>query len=143
MAQSILRPVTLRRFAPVNHASTGARAVHPYVLRALLSAGCAIAVGLALWVGDPGSYLQADPPLARLLRCMALIKGAIAAAALGAAWWRSGWPISPARAASYVLGSSMLAGSAMLIWQLTLIALAAMLFHAALLGMLLVAWRDR
>jgi hypothetical protein len=29
-----------------------------------------------------------------------------------------------------------------LIWQLTLLAFAAVVFHAALIGLLLVAWRD-
>jgi hypothetical protein len=31
----------------------------------------------------------------------------------------------------------------MLIWQLTLIPLAALMFHAALIGMLYLGWRER
>ncbi len=112
------------------------------VLRAALLAGCAAAVGLAGRAGDPAAYLLADPALARLLRAMALIKGMLALAAAVAAWWRFGWRAGTAASTVYLAATWALAGAAMLIWQLTLIPLAAVLFHAALVGLLLAAWRD-
>jgi hypothetical protein len=106
-------------------------------------AGCAISVGLAMYVGDPGSFTQADPALARLLRGMALIKGGIVFAALAAVVWRFGRPVSKPGAAVYLFGSWIMVGSTMLIWQLSWIPAAAILFHAAALSMLLVSLRER
>lgn len=111
--------------------------------RALLIAACLLAVGAAASLGHPADYLQDDPALARLLRCMALIKGVIVMAAGAAVFWRFGWSIAKPMAAIYVLASAVMAGSTMLIWQLTLIPLAAFLFHAAALSLLVVGWRER
>jgi hypothetical protein len=118
------------------------RALRPERLRAVLIVGCAIFIGVALHLGDPVAYARADPDLARLLRAMALIKGAIAIAAVAAVFWRAGWEVSKPVAASYLLGCWVLAGSAALIWQLAYIASAAIAFHAAALALLLVAWRE-
>ncbi len=104
-------------------------------------AGCAIAMGIVLYLGDPNSF--PDPALARLLRGMALIKGLISMAAVAAVLWRFGRPVSKPAAAGYLVGSWFLVGSTMLIWQLTWIAAAAILFHAAAVSMLLVSWRER
>lgn len=125
-----------------NPASAANPAFGPGVLRAMLLAGCALAVALAASLGDPASYLVADPQLARLLRGMALIKGAIALAAAGALWWRLKWPISGRMAAAYLAGGSLLAGASMMVWQLTMIPLAAIGFHAVEISLLCVAWRD-
>ncbi len=104
---------------------------------------CALSIGIAAWLGDPSGYLQADPALARLLRGMALIKSAIVLASVGAVFWRLGFAISRPAAMAYVVGCGVLAGSTMLIWQLSLIPLAAILFHVAAVGLLLVGWRER
>jgi hypothetical protein len=106
-------------------------------------AGCALSIALAAHLGDPLGIVQADPPLARLLRGMALIKGLIALAIVAAVWWRFGRPISRPVAAAYLAGSWMLAGSTTLVWQLSWIPLAAVVFHVAALSMLLVSWRER
>jgi hypothetical protein len=111
--------------------------------RILLIGGCALAIGIVAGVAEPSAYLQADPGLARLLRGMALIKGAIAIGAVSAVFWRMAWPISGPVAALYVIGAWLLAGSTMMIWQLSSIGLAALLFHVAAAAMLLVAWRER
>jgi hypothetical protein len=105
--------------------------------------GIAVAIGIAAWLGDPSGYLHADPALARLLRGMALIKGIIAIAAVGAVFWRLAWPVSRAVSVTYLVSSWALAGSTMLIWQLSYIVPAALLFHAAALSLLLVSWRER
>jgi hypothetical protein len=112
-------------------------------LRALLIAACLLTVGIAVLLGNPSDYLREDPALARLLRCMALIKGALVIAASSAVFWRFGWSISKPAACGYVVTAAVMAGATMLIWQLTLIPLAALLFHAAALGMLVLGWRER
>jgi hypothetical protein len=105
--------------------------------------GCVGALAVAAWLGDPSGYLKADPALARLLRGMALIKGMIAIAAVGAVFWRLAWPVSRPVATTYLLSSWALAGSTALIWQLSYIVPAALLFHAAALSLLLAGWRER
>ncbi len=110
--------------------------------RSALVLGCVMFIGLAAWVGDPAHYLHADPALARLLRAMAIIKGMIAIAAAGAVFWRLGRPVSMATAASYLLGIWVISGSSMLIWQLSYIVAAAVLFHVAAVTLLVVSWRE-
>jgi hypothetical protein len=104
--------------------------------------GCAIAIGIAAWVGDPSLGLQSDPALARVLRGMALIKGSITIAVVGAVFWRLARPVPRMTGATYLVGSWMLAGSSMLIWTLSYIVPAALLFHAAALSLLWVSWRE-
>jgi hypothetical protein len=128
---------------PSVSADVGWRSVHDGRLRIGLTAGCAISICIAVYFGDPGSFTHADPALARLLRGMALIKGAIAIAAVAAVWWRFARPVSKPVAAGYLLGSWLLVGSTMLIWQLSWIPAAAILFHAAAVSMLIVSWRER
>lgn len=143
---------TLRTFLSLRDSSergsvgtkdAGRRTATTRWLRWGLMAGCAIAVGIAGHLGDPGRFTQTDPSLARLLRGMALIKGVIAIAGVAAVWWRVGRALPKAVAAGYLVGAWILVGSTMLIWQLSWIPLAAILFHAAALSMLVVTWRDR
>jgi hypothetical protein len=115
----------------------------PALWRGAVIAACVIAIGAAAWFGDPRDYVQADPALARLLRGMALIKALIALAAIAAVLWRFRFPVLPPVAIGYVLGSAVLAGSTMCIWQLSFIPQAAVLFHMAGVGMLVVGWRER
>ncbi len=149
MAQSILRSSLPRPKAdffgrtPEFAAHGMASAAPSTLLRGGLVLGCAMAIGLAAWLGDPGGYLQADPALARLLRGMALIKGMIVIGALGAVFWRLAWPVSKPVAAGYLVASWTMAGSTMLIWELSYIVPAAVLFHAAALSLLVVGWRER
>ena len=111
-------------------------------LRSLLIIGCALGIGLATWHGTAVGTSFPDPALIRLLRGMALLKGAMAIAALLAVFWRFGWPMSPPVALGYLLCTWTLAGASVLIWRLTLIPFAAVSFHAALLGILAAAWQD-
>jgi hypothetical protein len=141
MAQSLLRPL----FPTLAAGASGTRtaSTHALPLRTALLLACAVAIGAAAWAGDPSGYLQADPALARLLRGMALIKGMIAIGAVAAVYWRLAWPVHRLVAATYLITASVLAGSTMLIWQLSYIVLAAVLFHLAALTMLIVGWRER
>jgi hypothetical protein len=151
MSQSILRSslsgdrALSGRFAGLAPSSRAraAPATSVLLLRSGLVLGCAFAIGIAAWLGDPSGYLQADPALARLLRGMAIIKGMIALAAVGAVFWRLGWPVSKAGAGAYLGCAWVLSGSTMIIWQLSFIVPAALLFHAAALSLLLVSFRDR
>ncbi len=108
-----------------------------------LLAACALSIGLGASMGHPASYLQADPALAHVLRAMALIKGLIVVGALAAALWRYGWPITAPVGVGYAAGVAVLAGSTTMVWELTLIPLAALMFHGALAGIVWLGWRDR
>lgn len=132
-----------RGFAFAEAAPVRARAYGTGLARALLLGGCVLAASAAAWQGDPASYLRADPELARLLRGMALIKSGIALAAIAAVLWRLGWPLTrPATAAGYLGACWVLAGSCMLIWQLTDIAVAAIAFDGAGLVLLGLVWHE-
>jgi hypothetical protein len=124
---------------------TGARAWvgEAALWRAAIVAGCILAMAVAAWVGHPAEYLEADPALAHLLRGMALIKASIVLGVVGAVLWRCGWRLPSAVGAGYVAGSSVMAGSTLLIWQLNHIVVAAVLFHGAALGMLVLGARER
>jgi hypothetical protein len=112
-------------------------------LRVALVLGCGVAVALAFWIGTPAPYLESDIELARLLRGMAVIKAFIVLAGVGLLLWRFGRPVSRHMAGVYLAGAWLAAGASMLIWQLTLIPLAALTFHAGELALLVAAWRDR
>jgi hypothetical protein len=111
--------------------------------RAAIVAGCMLAMAVAAWMGHPADYLEADPALAHLLRGMALIKALIVLGVVGAVLWRCGWRLPSAVGAGYVAGSAVMAGSTVLIWQLTHIVAAAVLFHGAAVGMGYLGWRER
>ena len=112
-------------------------------MRALLLAGCVASAAAAGWLADPAPVLQADPELARLLRGMALIKAAFMLAAVGVLLWRFGRPMTPTTAGAYLAGTWMVCGASLLIWYLSAIPFAALLFHSGALLLLVAAWRDR
>ena len=115
----------------------------PSELRTLLLAGCVVAAAAALWLGEPAAYLAAEPGLVVLLRSMAAIKACIVVAAVGVLLWRLGHAVPGRTAAAYLVGSWLIAGATTLVWQLSFIPLAAVVFHAGELLLLFTAWRDR
>ena len=139
-------PMTSSIRRPLATAPTGGTAAMPKVgpgrARAALIVGVGVAIGAAIALGHPDPLLQADPPLARLLRGMALIKGALALAAVAVLLWRFGWPVSRRLAGVYLASAWLVAGSSMLIWQLTSIAGAATAFHVGGLALIVAAWCD-
>jgi phage shock protein PspC (stress-responsive transcriptional regulator) len=139
MSHAITTRSAARLSAPARPALDWKPARWRLALIAVAVAGAAA----GLWWGGPATSLQADPDLARLLRGMALIKGGMVVGAIAAVWWRLSWPASPRVAIGYVAGCAALAGSTALIWQLTAIVLAALLFHSAAIAMALVGWRER
>ena len=114
----------------------------PSTLQSLLLAG-SIASVAAAWLGEPSAYLRADPELAFLLQGMAAIKACIVLAAIGVVFWRLGQAVPQRTASAYLVGSWLLAGATTLVWQLSFIPLAALVFHAAGFSLMFVAWRDR
>ena len=84
----------------------------------------------------------ADPELAMLLRFMAVMKAAMALAALALMAWRLGSPMKPGLAAAGIAAVALMAVASGLIWSLDHVALGAVLFHVGLFAALYVAWRD-
>lgn len=85
---------------------------------------------------------DAGADLTRLLRLMTLIKAALAAAAVGAAVWRLGWPVSSVRLAFYALAGAATAAGPGLIWSMAHVGLGALLLHAGLVATVVLLWRD-
>ncbi len=111
--------------------------------RAVLACLVAIAVLGALASARPDPRILVDPELTRLLRAMALLKGALVLAALGLLHWRLGWQVSPAPAALYLAAVAGMAVASVWIWQPTSIAAAALVFHLGMLAGMAGAWLDR
>lgn len=104
----------------------------------------AIAVALAMGAGFAASQdaasvraaQAAGPELVRLLRFLAALKMAMAAAASGAAWWRLGYPASARLAASAIAACALMAFGSGVIWAMAHIVLGSALFYAGLLALL-------
>ena len=113
-----------------------------HVLRLFLLAGLVAAMAVAATVANPSAYSAAEPELALLLRGMAVIKAGIALVALALSFWRFGQPVSTSAALGYALGVWALGGATVLIWFLSVIPAAALLFHLGVFGLLALAWRE-
>jgi hypothetical protein len=111
-------------------------------------AAIAVLVGLlagVLATGAPAtahavSFAGAD--LVRLLRAMALLKSVMAAAAIGAVFWRLGAPAGAARLTAYAASLGAMAAGPGLIWGMAHVAAGAMLLHGGLAATVLLLWRD-
>lgn len=112
------------------------------LLRLALMAGLVLSMAIAAVVSVPLASSAVEPELILLLRGMALIKAAIALAALALSLWRLGRPVSGRVALGYFSGVWSLAGATVLIWQLSFIPAAAIIFHAGMFGLLALAWRE-
>ena len=100
------------------------------------------AATLGVLAGDPSVLLQSDPELARLLRGMALIKAALALAALAVIWWRYSRPLSNGLGTAYLIGATSMVFAAITVWQLSYLAFASILFHAGIFVSLGAAYLD-
>ena len=97
------------------------------ILRAVFVLGVAATAAVA-WLITSGSSQSAEPELALLLRGMAALKGLLSVAAGGLVWWRLGQPVASRVAAAYIACVSALCASSLLIWNLSFIPVAALLF---------------
>ncbi len=83
-----------------------------------------------------------DPDLAWLLRAMAVLKMAAAAAATAGIAWRLGTTATPAWLAGYALALAAAWAGPGLIWDMAHLRLGALLLHGGLAGALVLLWRD-
>ena len=106
----------------------------------------AVAAVAGIHATDPSTAhaagAEAGADLTRLLRLMTLIKAAMAAAAVGAALWRLGWPVSPGRFGIYALTCATMVAGPGLIWGMAHVGLGALLLHAGLAATIGLLWRD-
>lgn len=114
---------------------TGPRSVH--------GAGLATAGVLGGALGFALPAMPADAELALLLRCMGVIKVAMALGLAGLVHWRLGSPLAPGLRAAAVGASWAATLSGLAILQLVALVPAALAFHAALVTAISVACLDR
>lgn len=110
--------------------------------RIVLALAVLAAVALAAWLGEPRPSILADADLTFLLRGMALIKAAIAAAVLALVYWQAGSFTSQARFVAYVVATAVLAATSVLVWQLAVLQTTSIVFHATLLTLGVLALGD-
>lgn len=119
------------------------RPTRPTRARSLLVVGSAFLFAMPLALFEPAAHWAREPELFQLLRGMAVIKAALAVLALAAVWWRLGKTPTPgAFVAPYAVGVLAMALATGLIWQLTAIVAASVLFHSGTITLLVAAWRD-
>jgi len=141
-------PSSVEPFVDPHAAGTAAptRVGAPATLRALLVAGGLVAAGLAFFgsasVADEAAQSASDPALARLLRGMALLKAGLTLGAAGLLWWRLAEPVSLRLTTVYLLGAWSMAAATALVWQLWMIPVAAFVFHAGEISLLVAAGLD-
>lgn len=121
---------TTRRRASVN------------VNRALLLLGTVTAFAVAGSLNDAVAH-DLDPDLVRLMRFMALLKGAFLAVALAATFWRLARPASAWRTAVYVFGPAAMAAGTVALWRLQDAGMAAVTLHVGLFALVAAALTDR
>ena len=109
----------------------------PYVL-VFAAGGAGLLLGRAMG-GDADLF---EFKLLLLLRFMAAMKFAGVLAAAGVTHWRLTQPIAPRLALAYMAALVPMAAAPGLIWSLGGIALGALMFHAGLIGFLVLAWED-
>lgn len=113
-----------------------------FARRALILAACA-AAGLGAWVlGDSAPRLQADSETAQLLRSMALIKALFLLPALALVLWRVEGDIAPGLLLGYGACVTVMTAASVAVFQLSFLGLTSLAFHACLIALLVLAWRD-
>ena len=110
--------------------------------RAILVLGLAASIGLASAIAVTPDRPEFDADLMRLMRGMGLIKGGFAAIAAVVCYWRLARPAPVWRASAYVVGTWMMAASAILVWHMRFLAFATTALHVALLGLVFLALVD-
>lgn len=111
-------------------------------LRALLLAVCIVAAAVGLVLGYAVGSFSSDVELVRLLRGMAVAQGVILMAVLALLSWRLRWLTFRPLVVSYAAAVGVMSFASALVWQLTFIGVAAFLFHASLVALLVLILRD-
>lgn len=126
--------------APCGH-EVARRSVATY--RGALIAATVVAATIAWLVSQaPSTAVGADPELTRLLRMMALLKAALAVGAAALVGWRLGLPAGPRLAAGYIAAAALLAAGPALMWGMTHVVAGGLVFHAGLVMLIGLGWRD-
>lgn len=124
--------------------SPSARA--PGLRRGLLALALLAGAGWAAHAGSSAetadAVARAGSELTRLLRCMAVLKAGMAAAALAAVWWRLALPAGAGWTVAYLAAGAAASAGPVLIWGMAHLGLGALLLHAGLFAMLVLLWRD-
>ena len=113
----------------------------PLVWRSALVLGTVAVLAALALTTSPLPAIDAD--LTRVLRGMALIKGAFAVVALGACFWRMARPLPAWRMATYMAGAWMMTGAALAVWQMRFLGVAAACLHVALISLIILAFTDK
>lgn len=132
------------RFASGVAAITAGRkpAVAGNTLQACLGFGCVAACFLAL--GLPAeSAADLDPDFVRLMRFMAVMKGAFLAVALVGSAWRLSRPATAWRTAVYVGAPTAMAFGTVALWRLAAAGPAAAALHLGMVALLAAALTDK
>lgn len=108
------------------------------VVGALAAAAGVLAAAPAF--GAPAA--AADVDLARLLRAMAAIKGALVTAGAGVLAWRLRRPAPMALVLTYLAGVWVASAATAAMWSLVALGPVAIALHAAGAVLVVVAWRD-
>ncbi len=142
MQSSTLAPPASRSPSAVDNTSAQSITARGVIWRRWMVIGSVFAVAVPIaWSGAaPSAPIAAD--LARLRRMMALLKAAIAIVAMGVVWWCFQFPTRPRLALGYVASSWLMAAGSVVMWQLTHLIAAAVVFHVGLALVLLSGWRD-
>lgn len=111
-------------------------------LRALLVAVCLVAAAIGIGLGHVVGRFSSDVELARLLRGMAVAQGIILLAVLALLSWRLRWLTFRPLVLSYAAAVGVMSFASALVWQLAFIGVAAVLFHASLVALLVLILRD-
>ena len=110
--------------------------------RTLLLVATGVAASAAVARGYLAGPATVEADLGRVLRFMAAMKLAFAAAAFAASWWRLGRPAAAWRTLAYIGGPALAASGAILMLSLADLGLAAVTLHAGLLAGLAAALTD-
>ncbi len=111
--------------------------------RAGILLACVAAATAAWVVGDPVPRLAADAETARLLRGMAMVKAAFLVPALWLVLWRAGADVGAGILLGYTACVTVMSAAAVLVWQLSFLGVTSLAFHASLIALLVLAWRDK
>ena len=111
--------------------------------RLVLFVGLAVTCTLAIFGADMAPHVEREPDLERLLRGMGFIKVGLVAVAVALVFWRLAHPVGRSVSLLYLSGLWLAAGASVLICQLALVPLAACVFHAGVLAVLVALWRDQ
>ncbi|HEX8416980.1 MAG TPA: hypothetical protein VF641_05185 [Methylobacterium sp.] len=127
---------------PRDAAARDARRVSARRNRGLLLIGTAAAFALAGAVGGSAAA-DVDPDLVRLMRFMALMKGAFLVVALAGAYWRLARPAAAWRTVVYIAGPALMAAGTVALWRMQEAGLAAGALHIGLVALVASALTDR